>query len=48
METPLLTILKNRFEKNMHRHQTLHWSDVEKKLKNSDKIEALGYMENTG
>ncbi len=29
----LLDILKNRFERNMQRHQGLVWSDVENQLK---------------
>jgi hypothetical protein len=45
----LLTILKNRFEKNLSRHQKITWSDVEKKLqKNPEKLWSLNEMEQTG
>ena len=47
--TSLKEILKLRFEKNMHRHAGLIWSDVLKRLEaNPDKLRALGEMENTG
>jgi hypothetical protein len=45
----LLSILKNRFEKNMTRHQNIFWTDVEAKLlKQSDKLWSLSEMERTG
>jgi len=47
--TSLKEVLKLRFEKNMHRHEGLIWSDVLKKLEaNPDKLRALSEMENTG
>lgn len=45
----LLEILKERFHKNMHRHPTLNWADVEiKLLGSSQKLESLDEMERTG
>lgn len=45
----LLELLKNRFEKNTHRHTEMNWSDVQNKLiKVSDKLWSLQEMENTG
>ncbi len=45
----LLEILKARFEKNMQRHKSLKWDDVEKKLsKQADKMWSLFEMERTG
>lgn len=45
----LLKTLKTRFEKNMNRHKTLAWTEVEKKLKASiDKLWSLNEMESTG
>lgn len=44
----LLQTLKNRFEKNKNFHRDLLWLDVEKKLKNSDKLWSLNEMEQTG
>ncbi len=45
----LLEVLKSRFEKNMQRHKSLSWNDVEKRLsKQSDKIWSLFEMERTG
>lgn len=45
----LLELLKNRFEKNTHRHQEMNWSDVQNKLiKDPDKLRSLLEMENTG
>lgn len=45
----MLELLKVRFEKNMHRHETIDWKDVEAKLKvNPLKIEVLFKMEETG
>lgn len=44
----LLTILKNRFEKNMQRHKGLEWSKVQEKLEaNADKLWSLNEMEQT-
>lgn len=28
----LIELLKNRFEKNLHRHTEMNWSDVQNKL----------------
>ncbi|MGX6445159.1 DUF4256 domain-containing protein [Neobacillus sp. K501] len=45
----LLSILKARFEKNMHRHQGLEWTKVLAKLEaNSEKLWSLMEMEKTG
>jgi hypothetical protein len=45
----LLTTLKARFEKNMHRHKGLEWSKVRAKLEASPgKLRSLGMMEATG
>lgn len=45
----LLDILKNRFERNMQRHQGLVWSDVENQLKYQlEKLWSLDQMEVTG
>lgn len=45
----LLAILKLRFEKNIHRHKNLKWSDVEAKLVHQpQKLWSLYHMEITG
>jgi len=45
----LLSILKDRFDKNMDRHKNLQWSKVEERLKpNSEKLWSLYEMERTG
>jgi hypothetical protein len=45
----LLHILKNRFEKNMNRHQGVDWVKVQAKLAASpEKLRALSEMEKTG
>lgn len=45
----LLTLLHNRFEKNIHRHKGCNWSNLEEKLKVSNsKLWSLNEMENTG
>jgi hypothetical protein len=45
----LLNLLKERFEKNMNRHQGINWNDVQAKLEaNPDKLEVLAKMEATG
>jgi len=47
-KTDLLATLKQRFEKNKHRHPTLDWNYVEEKLKNnSSKLWSLQQMETT-
>jgi hypothetical protein len=44
----LLQILKNRFEKNMHRHEGLDWSNVQAKLESApEKLWSLHQMEAT-
>lgn len=49
LETELLAILKQRFEKNMQRHEGIAWSEVEIKLSaHSHKLLALNDMERTG
>ncbi|MEO7761545.1 MAG: DUF4256 domain-containing protein [Casimicrobiaceae bacterium] len=45
----LLSALKNRFEKNMHRHKGLEWSKLQPRLEaNPEKLWSLGEMERTG
>src|SRR3989337_48459 len=45
----LLKILKARFEKNMNRHKSLKWSNVESKLEDHPaKLWSLSEMENSG
>jgi len=45
----LLKTLKNRFEKNMNRHEGLEWAKVHAKLQaNSEKLWSLNAMESTG
>ncbi len=45
----LLSILKDRFETNMNRHQGLDWDRVQAKLKvNTAKLWSLNEMERTG
>lgn len=44
----LLEILENRFNKNMHRHENLNWSDVKKYLDNNNILKSIIYMEETG
>ncbi|MDF2536015.1 MAG: hypothetical protein K0R18_2174 [Bacillales bacterium] len=45
----LLTILKNRFEKNMNRHNGIEWSNLQAKLEaNGEKLWSLNEMEITG
>lgn len=45
----LLSVLKNRFELNINRHQSVVWIDVEKKLKkNPSKLWSLNEMEKSG
>jgi hypothetical protein len=45
----LLRALKDRFERNMNRHQGLEWAKVQARLEaNSDKLWSLKEMERTG
>jgi Protein of unknown function (DUF4256) len=45
----LLATLKARFEKHMHRHKDVKWSDVQARLaKNPEALESLHQMEETG
>jgi hypothetical protein len=45
----LLSILKNRFERNMHLHKGLEWAKIEEKLEaNPGKLWSLNEMEATG
>lgn len=45
----LLSVLKARFEKNMHRHKGLEWAKVQAKLEaNPEKMWSLNEMERTG
>src|SRR5699024_7782910 len=44
----LIELMKRRFEKNMHRHQTLEWGKIEQRLKvQPEKLWSLGEMEKT-
>jgi len=42
-----IDILRERFEKNMHRHTHITWKDVEEKLLHSPKLASLEQMEST-
>lgn len=45
----LIELLKDRFEKNSHRHREVEWPSVHTKLiKSPDKLWSLQEMENTG
>lgn len=45
----LLTVLKSRFQKHMHRHKGLDWDQVQARLdKHPDKLWSLSEMERTG
>ena len=45
----LIKILKDRFEKNRHRHKDVEWSNVQTKLENNPKkLWSLSEMERTG
>ncbi|MDF2437500.1 MAG: hypothetical protein K0Q95_1876 [Bacteroidota bacterium] len=45
----LLSILKDRFEKNMKRHKDIEWKKVQGKLESeTNKLWSLAEMENTG
>ncbi|MFS0861949.1 DUF4256 domain-containing protein [Fredinandcohnia sp. 179-A 10B2 NHS] len=45
----ILSVLKDRFEKNMNRHQGIEWSNVQAKLEaNPEKLWSLNEMESTG
>lgn len=45
----LLTVLKARFEKNIHRHEGLEWANVQAKLDDHpEKLWSLNEMERTG
>lgn len=45
----LLSVLKARFEKNMHRHKGIDWANVQAKLEsNNEKLWSLIEMERTG
>lgn len=48
MTQPIINILRERFEKNIHRHEWMLWSDVMGHLENSDKLTSLEQMEATG
>jgi hypothetical protein len=48
-QSDLLTVLKERFEKNMNRHKGISWTEVENKLAaHPDKLWSLNEMEQTG
>mgnify|MGYP003332864715 FL=1 len=45
----IIVVLKNRFEKNLHRHRNIEWDQIELKLKsNPEKLWSLNEMESTG
>jgi len=45
----LLTILRDRFEQNAHRHQGLGWADVQARLVSKpNALKSLGAMESSG
>ncbi len=45
----ILSILEERFKKNMNRHETLEWSKIKERLEaRSDKLWSLKEMERTG
>jgi hypothetical protein len=46
----LISVLKARFEKNMDRHQGIHWGDVQTRLQaaDPDKLWSILQMENSG
>lgn len=45
----LLKILKLRFEKNMHRHNSIEWDSVQKRLEETpEKLWSIQQMEQTG
>jgi hypothetical protein len=45
----ILSVLKDRFEKNMNRHKDLEWAKVQEKLEaNTEKLWSLNEMERTG
>jgi hypothetical protein len=45
----LLKILKDRFEKNMSRHERLEWAPIQARLEaNADRLRSLNEMEQTG
>ena len=45
----LMILLKNRFEKNTHRHKNIKWDAVQAKLEQKpEKIKSLYYMEQSG
>lgn len=48
MNPAFIQLLRDRFEKNLHRHSDIKWSDVEKKLQHSEKLTILEKMESTG
>jgi len=48
MNQLFIQLLQDRFENNPHRHPDIKWSDVEKKLQNSEKLTILERMESTG
>ena len=48
-ELELIRVLKNRFEKDLHRHPLLEWADIEQKLaSNAEKLRSLSEMEASG
>ncbi len=45
----LFSVLKTRFEKNMHRHKGIEWANVQARLEaDSEKLWSLNEMESTG
>ena len=49
LSAELLSILKTRFESNVHRHASIEWSQVAQKLEmNPIKLAIIEQMEKTG
>lgn len=49
LQEELISLLKERFEKNMHRHNDLEWTKIQAKLEmNAEKLWSLNEMERTG
>lgn len=47
--TKLIGILKDRFEKNMSRHENMNWSDIQERLEaKPEALQSLNEMEKTG
>lgn len=48
-QVEFITLLKERFEKNRHRHEEMDWEQIQEKIEaNPDKLWSLFIMEQTG